>query len=310
MTVGPRTVAIGGGTGCSTLLRGLRRHTHNLTAVVTVFDNGGSTGLLRQELGCPGLGDLRRCLGVLSTPSALWESTLEHRFPANKGVVGHTLGNLLLAGLWQQFGDLQKATEQAANLLRLKGSVVPVSVDSAQLCARLQDGSVQVGEEAIDARHAGAVPINEVFLDRDVSANPVAVHAIRSAEVIVLGPGDLYTSVLPSLLVPGIPEAIRASFARKVYVCNLVNKPGQLGGANASLLIKAVLHYIGASANLDRVVINSGTLLNTAGAPPIQFDSEGCAGLAEEVVRAPVADVVGARHHPGRLAHAVLGVLG
>lgn len=309
MTVGPRTVAIGGGTGCSTLLRGLRRRTHELTAVVTVFDNGGSTGLLRQELGCPGLGDLRRCLGVLSTPSALWESTLEHRFPADQGFVGHTLGNLLLAGLWQQFGDLQKATEQAARLLRLKGSVVPVSVDNAQLCARLQDGSVQVGEETIDARHAGDIPINEVFLDRDVSANPVAVQAIHSAELIVLGPGDLYTSVLPSLLVPGIPEAIRTSSARKVYVCNLVNKPGQLVGADASLLIKEVLHYIGAFSKLDMVVVNSSTLSNIAGASPVQFDSEVCVGLAREVVWAPVAGVVGTRHHPGRLAHAVLRVL-
>lgn len=297
----PIVVVIGGGTGCPTVLRALRPCPANLTAIVTTFDNGGSTGRLRAELGLPALGDLRRVLGALATqaePSASLARLLEHRFPDQGALGGHALGNLLLAGLCQAKEGLEGALEEASRLLGVQGEVIPVSLDNAHLGARLADGARLVSEELIDHLPPGSPPIVEVFLAPRAQANPRAVGALARADVIILGPGDLYTSLLPNLLVAGIAEAVRASHARTVMVCNLVNRPGQTDGFTLSRYVKEVLRYLGA-ASLDVALVNSTPL--PRGQEPVPNDGAECGRLVGRVVASPLASPDGRLHDEGAL---------
>jgi len=220
-----RVVIIGGGSGSSAALRGLKSHNTDLTAIVTMFDSGGSTGILREEFGYPALGDIRQCLVALSPTGneqiAALNSALGFRFDTGSSLQGHSVGNLVLAALTTVYNGVQGAIDELSTMMLLRGQVVPVTLDEAHLCARLVDGEVIRTESAIDLRGSNGPGISEVFLDSDVKANPRALEAIKTADAILLGPGDLYTSIVPNLLVEEISAAIRDTEAPVIYACKL-----------------------------------------------------------------------------------------
>ncbi len=230
---GPRIVAIGGGTGLSTLLRGLKEVSSNITAVVTVADDGGSSGKLRDELGVPPVGDIRNCIAALADAEPTMASLLQYRFPVGEsepGLAGHAFGNLLIAAMADITGDFEEGVRQANRVLAVRGQVVPAAPEALNLNAELADGSVLVGQSRI-MRSRG---IRRVWLSpARVEASAEAAEAIRAADLIVLGPGSLYTSLLPSLLVPGIRSAIEAARGLRVYVANVATQPGETRGLHA-----------------------------------------------------------------------------
>ena len=256
----PKIVVIGGGIGSSTVLKGLRKFDVQLSAVVTMFDSGGSSGRLGREFGYPPFGDLRQCLVALSDDAddtKALRQALQFRFGGDNGLSGHSVGNLLMAGLMSQSDDLNEAVEEIAKMLRVQGRVIPVTSERAELCAELENGETIRGESNIDARLESLPRISRVFLVPDVDAGSNAIDAILEADAIVLGPGDLYTSIIPNLLANGITQALAESGATKIYVCNLMTKRGETDGYNAADFVKEISAYIG-SASLDWVLVNTG----------------------------------------------------
>jgi len=302
----PHVVVLGGGTGCPTILEGLRRYTSKLSAVVTVMDSGGSSGRLRKELGIPALGDLRRCLIALAgrdqnckTLSGL----MEYRFQSSGLLADHNVGNLLLAALVEQCGDLVQAVDIIERQLGVVGKVLPVTVENVSLCALLDDGNVLHSESEIDLRGASIVGIQRVYLDPVPKATPEALQAIQEAQAVVFGPGDLYTSLLPILLVDGIPEAIRRSTARKVYVGNLTTKPGETDHFKTSHFVTEILRYLGTDKPFDVIVANDGRVQDEA----VEVDIESCNKLARRLVVKKVADQnAEGLHDPDLTALAIL----
>lgn len=256
----PKIVVIGGGTGTSTVLTGLRKFDVQLSAIVTMFDSGGSSGRLGREFGYPPFGDLRQCLVALSDEAddtkALREA-LQFRFGGNNGLSGHNVGNLLMAGLMSNSHDLEQAVDEISRMLRVQGKVIPVTSERAELCAELENGKTIRGESNIDVRSESLPKISRVFLEPEVNAGARAIDAILEADAVVLGPGDLYTSIIPNLLANGIPQALAESSATKIYICNLMTKRGETDGYMASDFVKEISGYIG-SASLDWAVINTG----------------------------------------------------
>ncbi|MBI5065567.1 YvcK family protein [Candidatus Woesearchaeota archaeon] len=242
-------VVIGGGTGSFTVLKGLKRYTNDLTAIVSMFDSGGSTGKLRDELGYLPTGDVRRCILALAPEDSntdLLRSLMSYRFEAGKGLNGHSMGNLLLTALKEITGDEVLAIERLSKLLGLKGKVLPVTIDNSQLNAVLENGEIIRGETNIDIpKHDGKLRINKVFIHPPANALIDAIDAIRNAEKIVIGPGDLFTSIIPNFLVKGIPEAIKESKAKKIFVCNVMTKHGETNNFKASDFLKALETYLG-----------------------------------------------------------------
>lgn len=255
---GLKIVVVGGGSGSSVVLEGLKKYTSNLTAVVTMFDSGGSSGILQKEFGYPPLGDLRRCLLGLSEDA---ESTIAlreaigFRFSDESSLNGHSVGNLLLAALTTIGDDLEHAVDEMGRLLRITGRVVPVSLQRSELCAELDDGRIVRGESNIDLRVEHSPRIGRVFLDPPVDGNINAVKAILEADAVVLGPGDLYTSIIPNLLAQGISQALRDTEATRVYVCNLMTKPGETDRFKASDFVQEINQYLD-GPYLDWALIN------------------------------------------------------
>ena len=269
-------VVIGGGSGSSVALRGLKSRNVDLTAVVTMFDSGGSTGILREEFGYPPLGDIRQCLVALSPQDneqvTALNSALDFRFNSMSSLQGHSVGNLVLAALTTVYNGVQGAIDELSRMMQLQGQVVPVTLDEAHLCARLVDGEVIRTESAIDLRGNNGPGISEVFLDAAVGANPRALEAIQKADAILLGPGDLYTSVIPNLLVKEISDAIRDTDSPVIYACNLMTKLGETAGYGASTFASEVVRYIG-GRKLDHLLVNNGKfsreVLNACLTPPL-----------------------------------------
>ncbi len=309
---GPRIVAIGGGTGLAVLLRGLKEHTSNLTAIVTVADDGGSSGVLRSGLGIPAVGDIRNCLVALADAEPLMSDVLQYRFPDDatgdaQGLAGHALGNLLIAAMTAvEAGDFEEGVRAMNRILAVRGRVLPVSSTPLTLHARLRDGVVVDGQSVI-MRTSG---IERVWLTPDaVSASEEAIVAIAEAELIVLGPGSLYTSLLPSLLIPSVRDAVVRSAAPRLFVCNVATQVGETAGFDLAGHVEVLTAHT-APALIDAVLANNAFAAQT---PP---------GWAAERVRlrwppdvAPVPKLVlddvvdpgNAHHHdPARLAAAVL----
>jgi uncharacterized cofD-like protein len=234
-----RIVAIGGGTGLSTLLRGLKQYTSNLTAIVTVTDDGGSSGRLRHELGVLPPGDIRNCLVALADSESTMTDLFQYRFREGDGLAGHSFGNLFIAAMCGIAGDFDRAIKESSKVLNIKGRVLPSTLANVGLRASLADGSTALGETAISAARTPIASL--ALMPPDCKPLPEAIEAIASADVIVLGPGSLYTSILPNLLVPGIAEAIANSRALKVYVCNIMTQPGETDGMTASDHVRALL---------------------------------------------------------------------
>ena len=299
---GPRVVAIGGGTGLSSLLRGVKEYTGNITAVVTVADDGGSSGRLREELGIPPPGDARQCLIALSESEPLMEEMLSYRFESGASALdGHSLGNLLLAALAHTRGSFPEALHAAAELLAVRGEVMPSSTATdLKLAARTLSGRMLEGETAIG--HAGE-PIADLWLDPpDCDAYVGATRAIEVADVIVIGPGSLYTSVLPNFLVAGIREAFERSGALKVFVCNIATQHGETDGLSAGDHLRVFEQH--ARVSVSHVVLNSRIvpLAPEFQQEPLTSD-DSIDGFDGVLVRADVVDVsFPSRHDSGKLA--------
>ena len=225
---GPRIVTIGGGTGLSVLLRGLKAYTDNLTAIVTVGDDGGSSGRLRKEMGVLPPGDFRNCLVAMSDAESLVTELFQYRFDQGDGLKGHSFGNLFIVAMTNVSKSFERALYESSRVLAVRGRIVPATVANLKLSARLKDGEMVYGESNIGERGG---EIDQLFtVPSDAQAHPLAVEAIRDAQLIVIGPGSLYTSILPNLLVPGIAKAIYNSKAAKVYICNVATQIGETQG--------------------------------------------------------------------------------
>jgi uncharacterized cofD-like protein len=305
---------LGGGTGLSTLLRGLKEYTDNITAIVTVTDTGGSSGRLRLELGMLPPGDVRNCLVALADTEPLMEQLFQYRFPGGSGLAGHSFGNLFLATMCEVVGDFQGAIKETSRVLKVRGQVLPATLTSANLVAEYVDGTVARGETSICRP---GVPIRRLSLDPpECQPVPDALAAIATADLIVLGPGSLYTSILPNLLVQGIPEALASSPAVKVYVVNVMTQPGETDGYTAADHIRAVVDQ-GGQQIIDWALVNTqgpvgGTLVRyrEEGAEPVSVNRQELEGFGLRIKEAPLLYVNDmARHDPDKLAQSVLALL-
>jgi uncharacterized cofD-like protein len=261
--VNKEIVVIGGGTGIHNLLIGLKKHTNQITAIVTAMDSGGSSGILRDQFGHLPPGDVRQCLVALSPDQKAFitlRKLFSYRFDKGQGLEGHTFGNLFLTALTEIEGDPEKAIEAAGKILGIKGQVVPVTLEHAHLVAKLEDGTTIRGENEIDVpKHDGKLRITDLSLEPKAKVNPKALEAIKNADIIVIGPGDLYTSLIANLTVDGVSEAIRDSKAKKVFVVNLMTKFGQTYKFKASDFVTEIEKYLEGNV-LDYVLINTAKL--------------------------------------------------
>jgi uncharacterized cofD-like protein len=310
---GYKVVAVGGGTGLSTLLRGLKRKTSNLTAVVTVSDDGGSSGRLQKELGVLPPGDVRNCLVALADDEAMVTDLFKYRFSEGEGLSGHSFGNLFLAAMSGITGNFDKAIKESSRVLNIKGRVLPSTLGIVRLCARLEDGSVVEGESNISK---SGQRIKQVFFDPPYAA-PLAevVSAIAEADAIVLGPGSLFTSIVPNVLVDRIAREIAASPAVKIYVCNVMTQPGETDGMTASDHVEALIQNAGEKI-CDYAIVNDEppSKLREAyakeGQIPVTADVDRIRELGVTPVRAQmISETVNVRHDPEKLGEQVLGVI-
>lgn len=314
-----RVVAAGGGTGLPRVLAGLAAGVEpedgravEVTAVVTTADDGGSSGALRRAYGVPAAGDVRNCLVALSAGANPLAAVFQHRFEAGEpGLAGHTVGNLVLAALTQRLGDFSRAVAAAGELLGVRGRVLPASEGPVELVARLDDGRTVRGETRI-ARAGGRVA--ELRLAQPAAAPREAVQAVLDADVVVLGPGSLYSSVLASLVARGMPEALRATGATRVLVVNLLTQPGETDGYGAADHLRAVRDHLGGV--VDVALVHRGPLPvpvvaahAAEGARPVEVDRAGLEALgAVPVVTDLLAEGPVARHDPHKLARALLAI--
>lgn len=279
---------MGGGTGLSVLLRGLKKHALDLTAVVTVADDGGSSGRLRSELNILPPGDIRNVLVALARTEPLLEEVLQYRFAHGEGLAGHTLGNLMLAALSDITGDFVQGIKELSRVLAVQGKVLPVSGKAVILKAVMEDGSQVVGESKI--------PLSGKRIQRlelyppDVPPNREVLEAIAEADAVVVGPGSLYTSVLPNLLVRDVAEAIHRSRALKVYICNVMTQPGETDGFSASDHLRVIQQHVGRPL-FDTVIIHQGDLpaeileqYAEQNAQPVVADTEALEKMGYQIV--------------------------
>ena len=251
-----KVVVIGGGTGIFTVLLGLKKYPVQISAIISMADSGGSTKILREDFGILPPGDVRRALVALSRSEKLLANLFNYRF--DKGILnGHNFGNLLITALERITGSFESALSEAGRLLNIRGEVIPVTLGNTNLYALLENGKVIEGEADIDVpKHNANLKIQKVYLKPKVKANRRAISAIKSADLVVIGPGDLYTSIIPNLLVKGIPEAIKRSRAKKVYVCNLTTKFGETNNFTGTDFVCTLEKYLGKNI-LDFVIINA-----------------------------------------------------
>ncbi|MEG3978690.1 YvcK family protein, partial [Microcoleus sp. herbarium8] len=235
---GPKIVAIGGGTGLSNLLRGLKEYSAKITAIVTVADDGGSSGRLRREIGVLPPGDIRNCLAALADEEKLLTELFQYRFQAGDGLVGHSFGNLFLTAMSDIAGDLEQAIAASSKVLAVRGEVLPATLSDVSLWAELADGRIIQGESSITEANGKIVKIG--CIPANPPALPKVAIALREADFIIIGPGSLYTSVIPNLLVPEIAEAIARSEVPRIYVCNIMTQPGETDGYSVADHIRAI----------------------------------------------------------------------
>ncbi len=316
---GPNIVAIGGGTGLSTMLRGLKKHTSNLTAIVTMADDGGGSGVLRTDLGMPPPGDVRNCLQALANAEPIMEQLINYRFPEGT-LAGQSFGNLFLAALMGITGSFDEAVVQMSQVLAITGRVLPVTSDNIQLLAEFENGTQVVGESRIcDFKKAQDCRISQIrLIPEHPKVNPLALEAIAKADLILLGPGSLYTSVIPNLLVDGITDAIAAAPALRAYVCNVMTQDGETEGYTAADHLRALLSHSN-SQLVDFCLVNSAPIPDylleryaEENARPIEVDPAEIAALGVELATGDMADLHHkklARHDPDKLAQTVLQLM-
>lgn len=314
---GPRVVAIGGGTGLSTLLRGLKLYTRQITAIVSVADDGGGSGVLRQDLGMPPPGDIRHCMEALANVEPLMSQLLQYRFKEG-GLAGQSFGNLLLAALDGIMPTFDQAVAGMSQVLAITGKILPVTNENVLLEAELENGVRILGESIIpDRKKEENCRIRQMRLQPEhPQALPAAVEAIEQAEMIVLAPGSLYTSIIPDLLVDGIVEAIRRSDALKIYACNIMTQEGETEGYTASDHIRALFRH-SCPGLFNLCLTNSAPLPQSVlqrygkvGAEAVFCDREACDALGVEIISRPLATVENGRvrHNPGHLARELMAL--
>ena len=311
---GPAVVVVGGGTGLSVLLRGMKFLTANCTAVVTTADDGGSSGRLREELGIIPPGDLRNCLVALADTEPLMEKLMQHRFGGSSSLGGHSFGNLFIAAMAQVVGDMEQGLKATSKVLKVRGQVLPSTLASVKLEATLADGVRVVGESNIP--ELGQKIVKVELLPSDPPAVASSVAAIEKADLLVFGPGSLYTSIIPNLLVPGIREAVMKSQAVRIYICNVMTQPGETDDYTAADHLQAIIDHVGGNP-IDYVLVNrqmvaQGLQEKYAGqaAFPVEVDTARIEAMGSQVVEADLisqTDLV--RHDPVKLAQAVWGLV-
>lgn len=253
----PKIAVIGGGTGLSVMLRGLKTMPLDITAIVTVADDGGSSGILRSELKIPPPGDIRNVLLALADVEPVLSRVFEHRFENGTGLAGHSLGNLILAAMKDITGDFVTGVKELSRVLAVRGRVLPASAQAIVLKAEMEDGTIVSGESQIPK---SGKKIKRVFVDQDgITPLEESIKALREADAILMGPGSLYTSILPNLLVPGIASTIMESSAMKIFVCNVMTQPGETDGYTVSDHLEAIRRHTGHPL-FDYVIVNNGEI--------------------------------------------------
>ena len=314
LTHGPNITVIGGGTGLSTLLRGMKYITNNCTAVVTSADDGGSSGRLRKELGIIPPGDLRNCLTALADREPLMERIMQYRFEGDSPLAGHCFGNLFIAAMAQAEGDMEEGLKATSQILKVRGNVVPSTLEDIQLQAEMSDGTIISGESKIPEARKRIRKM--MMLPADAPATKGAIEAIKKADVLIFGPGSLYTSVIPNLLIDGIREAIIEADAIKIYVCNVMTQPGETDGYGAYEHVKALVDHVGKNF-LDYVIVNDEKITAeqlkqyfAEGAMPVTPDVEKIRRLGITVIPANLIskkDLV--RHEPKKLSRVLITLI-
>ena len=314
---GPKIVAIGGGTGLSTMLKGIKKITNNITAVVTVGDDGGSSGKLREELGVLPPGDIRSCIAALADDEDLVAKLFQYRFKDCAGLSGHSFGNLFLTAMCSITGDMVRAVKESSKVLSIRGRVLPSTLDDMRLAAEMDDGSIIKGESNIPE---SGKKIKRLFCEPDnCKALEDVIWAIHDADLIILGPGSLYTSVVPNLLIKDIAKAVNNSKAKKIYVCNIMTQPGETDGFTVSDHIKTLIEHAKYDKIMDAVLVNNdlpAELLapyKDAGSVPVVVDNDEINKLGIEIVQKNLIEDKRyedghssfVRHSPGRLARII-----
>lgn len=284
---GPKVVAVGGGTGLSMLLKGIKHITNNITAVVTVGDDGGSSGRLREEMGILPPGDIRNCIAALADDEDLVTKLFQYRFKTGEGLEGHSFGNLFLTALCSITGDMVRAVKESSNVLSIRGRVLPSTLDDMKLVAEMKDGRIIRGESNIPEAHGR---IKRLYTDpKHCKALEDVIAAIKDAELIILGPGSLYTSVIPNLLVDEIAQEIAQSKAKKIYVCNIMSQTGETDGYRVSDHVNALMQHANSKKIIDAVLVNDYLPKNLAkkyelaGSFPVKLDYENVRRLGARV---------------------------
>ncbi|MDQ2960761.1 MAG: YvcK family protein [Candidatus Dormibacteraeota bacterium] len=306
---GPRVVTMGGGTGLSTLLRGIKKYTGNIVAIVTVADDGGSSGRIREEYRILPPGDFRQCLTALAETEPLMTQLFQHRFSGDGELGGHSFGNLFITAMAEITGDFEHALRESGRVLAVRGTIVPSTLTDVVLCATAGT-EVRVGESSVPL---GIDRIDRVFLRPEAPPiNPEAEVAILDAELVIVGPGSLYTSILPNLLVDGMVEVLHASPAVKIYVCNVATQPGETAGYTVSEHLDAIEAHVGGNL-FDYVIVNSNmspalpASAQAAGTTRILFDREQASGKPVHYILADVVSpAVSSHHDPEKLARVIM----
>ncbi|MHB8509694.1 MAG: gluconeogenesis factor YvcK family protein [Candidatus Dormibacteria bacterium] len=306
---GPRVVALGGGTGLSTALRGLKQYSSNLTAIVTVADDGGSSGRLREQYRILPPGDFRQCLTALAETEPLMTQLFQHRF-SEGSLEGHAFGNLFIMAMAEITGNFEHALRESGRVLAVRGQILPSTLHDVTLVAELVDGQEAVGESRIPLAQ---MPIRHVYLEpRHAMINPEAEQAILEAELITVGPGSLFTSILPNLLVEGMISTLKASRAPKVYICNVATQRGETMGFSVADHLEALENHVGGDV-FDYVLVNSNLnhplppSATAAGAKQVPFDREKVLKHGVRVVMADVVNEALSTHHdPDKVARVVM----
>ena len=318
-----RIVGIGGGTGLPVLLKGLTevsddRSPLDLTAIVTVSDSGGSTGILRRAFNMPAMGDIRKCLVSLAGDQSVLGSLYQHRFENPENFAGHSVGNLILTALYQMSGNFAAAVQQASELLKLSGRVLPATEVPVTLCALYENGMIAQGES--DVPKPG-VRIDKVWLEPEAPIPaPGVIDALESADAIVIGPGSLYTSIIPNLLVGRLAGAIQSSRAIKIYICNLMTQAGETDGYSAAGHVRKLLEYFPSGPSIDVCILNSSVVGRAVAERYLKFGSDIVMLTQEDedqIRRSGVVPVaapllkegeIKARHDPATLARLVVSL--
>ena len=312
---GSNVVVIGGGTGLSVLLHGLKDYTSNITAIVTVADDGGSSGRLREEFDVLPPGDIRNCLVALADAEPLMSKLFQFRFMEGEHLKGHSFGNLFITAMSKVTGDFEQAIKESSKVLAIRGKVIPSTLSKIKLVAEYQNGEVTEGESKIPKKKT---PIKKVFLEpKDCEATAEALEVIREADVIILGPGSLYTSIIPNLLINGIYQEVSRSKVLKIYICNVMTQAGETDGYKASDHLNAIIHHTTPD------IVNT-CIINTAGIPnrllekykgekaePVMPDRDRIRKKGYRVIGANIIDAKDViRHDPHKLSRIIMNLIG